>query len=90
MLRIVDARHEGGHRLWLQFSDGWSGVIDLAGRLNGPVFEPLTHVAAFKDFRLTDHTIEWACGADFAPEYLRNLASASSPLDEASSATTSP
>ncbi|WP_350213507.1 DUF2442 domain-containing protein [Botrimarina sp.] len=89
MLRVLEARHHGAHRLWLRFSDGWSGVIDLSGRLSGPVFAPLTDPATFGCFSLTDHTIEWACGADLAPEYLRDVASETGVRDDVSSASLS-
>jgi uncharacterized protein DUF2442 len=72
-VRLVEARHTQGHRVWLRFDDGVAGEIDLACELQGPVFEPLKDVEAFRRFRLHRelHTIVWPNGADFAPEFLR-------------------
>ncbi len=69
-IHVVDARHLGGHRLWLRFSDGAQGEIDLADELDGEVFEPLRDPARFARFEV-DRTICWENGADLAPEFLR-------------------
>ena len=74
MLRVVEAEYLDSFRIRLVFSDGFRGAVDLAGRLEGPVFVPLNDKNVFKYFELTDHTLQWACGADFAPEYLREIA----------------
>ena len=69
---VVDARHTKEHKVWLEFSDGLSGEIDLADELWGPVFEPLRDVAVFAQLRPDKEldTITWPNGADFAPEFL--------------------
>jgi hypothetical protein len=69
---IVEARHVGGYVVWLRFSDGKSGEVDLSRELHGPVFEPLRDLSAFKRFRLDPefHTLVWPNGADLAPEFL--------------------
>src|ERR1043166_1585377 len=69
---IVEARHVGGYVVWLRFSDGKSGEVDLSRELHGPVFEPLRDLSAFKRFRLDPefHTLVWPNGADLAPELL--------------------
>jgi len=69
----VEVAHpRGGHRVWLRFDDGLEGEIDLSGELQGEVFEPLRDPAYFADFRVED-TLVWPNGADFAPEFLREL-----------------
>jgi hypothetical protein len=78
MLRVVKADYLADFRVRLAFSDGFVGTVDLAGLLEGPVFVPLNDKDVFKRFELTDHTLQWACGADFAPEYLREIARADS------------
>ncbi|MEN0111523.1 MAG: DUF2442 domain-containing protein [Planctomycetota bacterium] len=80
MLTVLEAYCVGGLRLRLRFSDGAEGVVDLSGRLNGPVFRSLNDESEFARFELTDHTVQWPNGADFAPEYLRALL-AESPED---------
>ena len=75
MARLVNARHEGGFRIWLRFSDGLEGTIDLGNELHGRVFEPLRDPDVFRQVQLNAdiHTITWPNGADFAPEYLYQL-----------------
>jgi len=70
---VVEARHVGGHRVWLRFRDGSEGTVDLGGRLHGVVFEPLRDPTYFAAFTLDD-TLCWPNGADFAPETLYELA----------------
>lgn len=90
MMRLVDARYEAEHKVWLRFSDGLEGTVDLASELHGEVFEPLRDVAAFRQLRLDPdtHTIAWPNGADFAPEHLYDLlqAVADTPLQRTGSA----
>ena len=73
MIRLTDAEYLGNFRVRLEFSDGASGIADFQGRLDGPIFKPLNDPDAFGRFELTDHTLQWPNGADFAPEYLRDL-----------------
>lgn len=79
ILHVTRVEYISGHRLHLWFNDGTDGEVDLSGVLNGPVFEPLHDVNVFKRFRLEGHTVAWDNGADFAPEYLHELAHAESP-----------
>ena len=74
LISVVEARHVRGYVVWLRFSDGTDGEVDLADELRGEVFEPLKAVAEFAKVRLDPelHTIAWPNGADFAPEYLHD------------------
>ncbi len=71
--RIVDARYLEGHAIWLRFSDGAEGEVNLETELEGEVFEPLKDTEYFKAFKLHPElrTVVWPNGADFAPEFLR-------------------
>jgi hypothetical protein len=71
--RIVDAHYVSGFKIWIRFSDGVEGDVDLSRELTGPIFEPLRDVEAFKCFRLHPElrTLVWSNGADLAPEFLR-------------------
>ena len=75
MIRIEKARYVSDYKLWLRFSDGAEGEVDLQNQLNGEVFEPLKDTQTFKNFILNSdlHTVTWPNGADFAPEFLRSL-----------------
>ena len=72
--RLVEARYIRDFVIWVKFSDGVEGEIDLASELYGPMFEPLRDVALFRKFILHPelHTLVWENGADFAPEFLHD------------------
>lgn len=82
--RVVEARYVRDHILWLRFSDGVQGNIDLGGELWGEVFEPLRDKGQFAAVRVDDTmgTVSWPTGADFAPEYLYNCVLASTGVRE--------
>jgi uncharacterized protein DUF2442/uncharacterized protein DUF4160 len=90
LVRVTAVRHVRDHVLWLEFSDGLAGELDLADRLAGPVFEPLREWSEFARVRLGAETIEWPNGADWAPESLHALLRARNSLgadgDDADSA----
>jgi len=58
--------------IWVEFSDGSSGVADLSDVLWGTMFEPLKDVEKFRKFEVSPvfSTIIWQNGADLAPEAL--------------------
>ena len=70
--RITDAKYIKDYTLYLRFSDGSDGEVDLEPELDGEIFQPLKDISYFKDFSLNQelHTIVWPNGADFAPEFL--------------------
>lgn len=78
MLHITALQVTSGHSLSLQFNDGTHGDVDLSTELTGPVFEELRDPQKFKEVYLDPElrTVCWPNGADFAPEFLRNLVSA--------------
>jgi hypothetical protein len=69
IVRLLEARYRSDHRIWLRFEEGVAGEVDLAGELDGEVFEPLRDPAFFARF-VVDETLTWPSGADFAPEFL--------------------
>lgn len=68
---VTHVRARGPHLLWLRFSDGVEGTVNVAGLLVGPVFEPLRDSAFFARVQ-PDHPfgVAWPNGADIAPEAL--------------------
>ncbi len=78
MPRIERATYVADYRIRLRFADGNEGEVNLAGELWGEVFEPLKDLAVFRDFHLNPelNTITWSTGADFAPEFLYEMAMA--------------
>ena len=71
--RIVEAHYIAGFKVWIRFSDGAEGDVDLSQELTGPISAPLRNVEEFR--RVTLHselrTLVWPNGADLAPEFLR-------------------
>lgn len=70
--RLREAKYRSDYRIWLKFSDGVEGEVDLESELWGEMFEPLKDKARFVEFALNNEleTIVWPNGADFAPEFL--------------------
>ena len=73
-LHVIDAEYDEKYQLKLKFNNGAEGIVDLEEELHGEVFEPLKDLEEFRKFKLTSRTIEWPNGADFAPEYLLEIA----------------
>ena len=70
--RVIDAKYIKDYKLYLRFSDGSDGEVDLEQELEGEIFEPLNDISYFKDFTVNQelHAVVWPNGADFAPEFL--------------------
>ena len=73
MVHVTEAKYVGGYTIWLRFSDGTEGDLDLSAELSGEVFEPLKDLSVFRSFVVHPElrTLVWPNGADFAPEFLR-------------------
>ena len=73
MVRIVEARPLEPFNVWLRFTDGKEGVVDLGDLFSrGGVFEPLRDPAEFAKVRV-DHetgTIVWPDEVDLDPDGL--------------------
>lgn len=73
---VTDARYEGGYRLWLRFSDGAEGIVDLGpvlGEDPRPLFRETHTLDSFRRFRVDMDTVVWDSGLDLAPEFLHQL-----------------
>lgn len=77
--KLTSAEYVRGFTLRLAFADGIKAEIDFQNELSGGVFEDLKDPAYFRSFTLHSQfgSIEWANGADFAPEFLYDLAKSS-------------
>jgi hypothetical protein len=73
-LEITQASYINDYKLLLKFSSGAEMIVDLENELNGSVFTALKDKSNFRKFSIVFNTIEWENGADFAPEYLYELA----------------
>ncbi len=83
MIWVEDAKYIDGYRAFVRFNDGKESIIDLQNYIskkpNGTIFEPLKKLENFKTLKFNPDTdtIEWANGADIAPERLYELANCS-------------
>jgi hypothetical protein len=68
---LVALRHVREHVLWLRYSDGVQGEVDLATGLAGPMLESLRDVSVFATAQIENGHLVWPNGADWAPESLR-------------------
>ena len=73
-LHVISGSYLDGYKLMVKFNNGAEGVVDLEAELYGEIFEPLRDQTLFKKFFVTSRTIEWPNGADFAPEFLFEVA----------------
>lgn len=76
---VMDAKHLGNYRLWLRFSDGTAGEVDLADLIlndKRPIVTELRDAASFAAFTINLDTVAWKNGFDLAPEYLHALVKA--------------
>jgi len=73
-LHVTDVEYVEDYKLKLTFNNGARGFVNLEPELYGEIFEPLRDKSLFKQVFLTSRTIEWPNGADFAPEFLFEIA----------------
>ena len=66
---IVEVEVIGSHSLRVTFDDGAVRELNLAGQLDGPVFEPLRDPQLFAQVRVDAEsgTVAWPTGADLDP-----------------------
>jgi hypothetical protein len=69
-LHVDEATYISDYQLKLKFNNNEVRRVDLKNELYGEIFEPLKDKQYFKDFFISNNTVEWKNGADFAPEFL--------------------
>jgi hypothetical protein len=77
LLEVVEAEYLGAYKIALVFNTGYSGTVDLEAAIfndHRAIFKPLRDRSYFKTFTLCWNTICWDNEADFAPEFLLELA----------------
>ena len=71
MEKVTQIKVLDNYRLEILFNDGDQGVVSLADRLFGPVFEPLKDPVFFAKVQVDEFgVIAWPNGADLAPDAL--------------------
>ena len=74
LLRVVDVDYLHDYTMELEFSNGERRIVDFEPLLTGKLREQLRDHRKFVQFALTDWTLEWYNGVDFAPELLHDIA----------------
>ena len=72
MRKAVDVKALENHRIWVRFSDGLEGEIDLSDLVGQGVFESWRKPGAFDEVFVDPeaHTVAWPGGIDLCPDSL--------------------
>ena len=68
---IVSVRPNEDFSIAVVFEDGVEGVLDMTPYLDFGVFKKIKTYDQFKRVRISFDTVEWECGADLDPEFIR-------------------
>ncbi len=73
---VTQVEYLSEYKLRLTFEDGVAREVDLEPYLDGEIFEPLRDINYFRTVRVNPDidTIVWGNGADYAPEFLYEIA----------------
>ena len=77
LVSVTKAKYITAYKVELYFDNGEVGVVDLQEVIfkdHRKIFEPLRDLEFFKSFELDNWTMTWSNNADFAPEFLYELA----------------
>jgi len=73
MVWVTKAELRNGYKVFLEFNDGTSGVVDFEEKLRGDhrqIVRELLDLDKFGTAKIDLDTLCWDNGVDFAPEYL--------------------
>ena len=84
IIHITAVQVMGPFSLAVTFDNGAHRRINLRPELYGPMFEPLRDPAYFARAYVDSdsRTVTWPNGADFAPDFLYELAAEASPVEQ--------
>jgi uncharacterized protein YkvS len=73
MVWVVKVELKDEYKVFVEFNDGISGIIDFKEKLNNDnrqIIKDLLDTNKFRTVKLDLDTLCWDNGVDFAPEYL--------------------
>ena len=73
MVWVVNAELQSDYKVFVEFNDGASGIIDFEEKLNNDhrqIIRDLLDIKKFQTVKVELDTLCWDNGVDFAPEYL--------------------
>jgi len=71
MKKIIRAVALPDYRVEVIFEGGEQGILDMKPYLDFGIFTRLKNTTAFQQVHVSFDTIEWPCGPDLDPEWLR-------------------
>ena len=70
-IRPIRVEPRDGFRIWLQYDDGASGLVDLSDRVGQGVFQIWAEPGVFESVRITeDYAIAWSDDAQLCSDAL--------------------
>lgn len=82
LYRIEQAKTRPNYRLWVRFSDGTEGEVDLSGLVGKGVFAAWRDQSVFNSVRVDAEsgTVRWPGDIDLAPDALyKDISSVATP-----------
>ena len=76
MIKLLEARYVGHHRIELAFSDGQHGVFDVSAYLatrQGPLLDPLQDEIYLQRFFIDAGALCWPNGLELSPARLHEI-----------------
>lgn len=75
MNKIVKIRPSESFKLFIEYSDGFSGTIDLTKMLKHKDYECIRDISKFKEVEIDERTndIIWRCGASMCKNAVREM-----------------
>lgn len=71
MIRPIEVKAREGHRLWLQYSDGSTGEVDLSHLVGSGVFNAWNDRKCFEQVHIAPHgAIAWGDDIELCPDAL--------------------
>jgi len=68
---VVSVHPNDDFSLIVVFEDGVKGVLDMTPYLDFGVFKQIRDLDQFKRVCIAFDTVEWECGVDLDPEFIR-------------------
>ncbi|MBP7049908.1 MAG: DUF2442 domain-containing protein [Phycisphaerae bacterium] len=68
---VVSVHPNEDFSLAVVFEDGARGVLDMTPYLDFGVFKQIKDFEQFRRVRIAFDTVEWECGVDLDPEFIR-------------------
>ncbi len=75
MLHVESAKYQSDYKIIVTFNDGSTHLVDFENTISNDsraIVSALKDLTVFKNFSIQHHTLAWANGLDFAPEFIKD------------------